>query len=359
MAALAGLPTLVDASPKVLSKLHVPEGATLEVQFNAVAANIPAEATFFSQPKEGTPLTWLICYARNLTEAPKDAKVLAEVKHQSGELSFQWRTPIEDLEARKELSNCLLQVTCENASQTMALRTPAELPRVVLDLNREVATYSLPAADLPKEERLHLELAELFAFPGGATIRDDRRTLKLKERAVIQFQDVPGAEIQIEFRRQVSGELQVVMRPEFRENAAEKLAMTLQRLAGLKDGMEKAIPRSEARIVALGKQLRALDDQIKNMGPRPEGPAFIAWQSKMRGLQSDASSARGELARLQRKLPEMKARLAAVPQMQRFLSDLHQKAALTLRVYAECGDAKLLLVDARLDPASPSRPPGS
>jgi hypothetical protein len=38
---------------------------------------------------------------------------------------------------------------------------------------------------------------------------------------------------------------------------------------------------------------------------------------------------------------------------------MHQKAALEMRVYAECGDAKLVLIDAHLDPAASDQQPGT
>jgi hypothetical protein len=360
LAEILKLPSLVDTAPAVISRLHVPEGKTLEISFNAVAANIPEEAAFFAEPQEGTPLAWLVCYTPNLSGSADDKRLLAEMIHAGGELKFAWRAPIADAETRKELLNCLMRLTCENVSKTSLLRSASNAPRLLLDLTKDVGTHTLSGVDLPKEESLRLEVAGLTGFPGGAALKDDKRVLKLRERAVIQFQQFKGAEIQLEFRRQPAGDLQIVLRPEFRENVAEKIAMTLPRLADLKAGMEKAIPEGEAKLVVLGKEIKALNQQLKNLGPRPGGgAAFAAWQTKLGSLQSEISRSNSQISRLSRRLPEMRARLAAVPAMERFLRDMHQKAALEVRVYAECGDAKLVLIDARLDPAAEGRQPGT
>jgi chromosome segregation ATPase len=173
------------------------------------------------------------------------------------------------------------------------------------------------------------------------------------------FEQLPGAEIQLEFRRQTEGDLQLVLRPEFHENRTEEFPMTLSRLADLKKSMEKRIPEDEAKFVVLGKEIKALNQQLKDLGPRPGGVAFAAWQTKVNSLQSGISSKSSQMSRISRRLPELKARLAAVPEMERFLREMHQKAALEMRVYAECGDAKLVLIDAHLDPAASDQQPGT
>ena len=354
------LPALVDTAPAPITRLHLPDAKTLEISFNSVAANVPADAAFFVESKEGTSQAWHVCYTPNLSGSTNDKRVLAEMSHAEGELKFAWRAPIDDAEIRKELLNCLMRLTCENVSKTSLLRAASNVPRVTLDLTKDVGTHLLPGADLPKEESVRLEIAALRAFPGDAALKDDKRVLKLKEKAVIQFQQWKGAEIQLEFRRQGEGDLQVLLRPEFRENAADKFSMTLPRLAELKEAMEKSIPENEAKLVVLGKEIKALNQQLKDLGPRPGGgAAFAAWQGKLNSLQSAISNRNSQLSRISRRLPELKARLAAAPAMERFLRDMHQKAALELRVYAECGDAKLVLVNAHLDPATDEQQPGT
>ncbi len=345
------LPSLVDTAAVVLCKLHVPAGKTLDLSFNAVAANIPAEAGFLTELQPGASPVWLVSYAPNLNGAANEKKPLAELTHAAGELAFQWRSPIEDAPARKELSNCLLRLSCDSVEKTALLRAPSLVPRLALDLNRDVSSHSLPALDLPKEDGLRLEIA-LTGFPAGAALKDDKRVLKLKERTTIEFAQFEGAVIQLEFRRLAASDLQVVLRPEFRENSVDKFAMTLPRLAGLKAALETSIPEGEAKYVALGKDLKALDKQLRDLGPRPGGAAFVVWQSNRTRIESSMSSCKSQASRLARRLPGMKARLAAVPAMQRFLGEMHQKASLTVKVYAECGDARLVMIDARLDPAA-------
>lgn len=345
------LPSLVDTAPVVLCPLHVPVGIPLGIAFNAVAANVPAEAAFLAEIKSESPRTWLVCYFPDTSGSPQDKRVLGEIRHADGELSFVWRTPIEDTDARRELSNCLLKLSCRDVAKTAVLREPEQTPRLKLDLRREVQTHTWPAADLPNEETLRLEIAEMPGFPTGAKLKDERRVLRLKERATIQFEQVSGAEINVEFRR-VAENLQIVIRPEFRENAADSFPMTLPRLAEFKASLQKAVPEAEARIVALGKELKSLDRQLKDLGGRPaSGPAFVAWQGRLRNLQSAASSARTQISRLQRRLPEMKARLANAPHLEQFLGDLQSRGTLRVQLYAECGDARLVVRDMVLDPA--------
>ncbi|HUE73517.1 MAG TPA: hypothetical protein VMP01_21755 [Pirellulaceae bacterium] len=346
------LPSLVDTGPAVLCPLHVPAGQTLDISLNAVAADIPEEAALLIERDSSVSPSWLFFYAPDLSDAAQEKKPLAVLEHAGGELKFTWRSPIEDAPARKELANCLLRLTCGKASKTAFLRVPQEMPRLRIDLERVVSLHTLPALDPPQEDALRLEIAELTGFPSGAGIRDDKRLLKLKERATIEFAQFQGAEIQLEFLRHPAGELQIVMRPEFRENAAEKIAMTRPRLADLKKGLEKSIPEGEAKLVALRKEAQALEQQLRNLGPRPGGAAFAAWQSKRISLEGSLSSCRSQASRLQRRLPEMKARLSAVPQMENFLNDLHQSGSLTVKVVAECGDARGTIVDARLDPVA-------
>ena len=352
------LPALVDTAAAVLCPLHLPPGKTVDISLNAVAANVPAEATLLIEPNAGAAASWLFSYAPNVNDAAQDKRPLAELKHVGGELVFTWRSPIDDADARKELANCVLRMTCGSTAKTTVLRVPLELPQVRVDLARDITTIALPVLDPPKEDSLRLEIVELKGFPTGAAMREGKQLLKLKERGTIEFAHMQGAEMQLEFRRHPTEGLQLVIRPEFRENAAEKTIMTLPRLVELKKDLEKLIPQSEAKLVALGKEARALSDQLQDLGGRPAGgPAFVAWQSKRTRLESALSSARSQASRLSRRLPEMKARLAAVPQVQQFLTSIHTQGSLVVRVVAECGDARLAVIDARLAPSAPAQSP--
>ncbi len=344
------LPSLVDTASVVLCPLHVPAGKSLEISLNAVAANIPAQAALLIEPDADGGARWKCSYMHDLNAA-QDKRLLGELKHAGGELSFQWHSPIEDAEARKELANCLLRLTCGSISKTAFLRVPQEVPRLGMDLERDLAVHTLPALDPPKEESLRLEIVELIGFPGSASVRDAKQLLKLKERATIEFAQLPGAEIQLEFRRHpTSGNLEVVLRPEFRENAVEKFTMTLPRLVELKTDLEKLIPEHEATLVSLGNDARAIDDELRRLGPRPGGPAFVAWQSKRTRLESALSSCKSKASKLQRRLPELKARLAVAPKLEQFLRNMHEHASLKVKLLAECGEARLVVLDARLNP---------
>jgi hypothetical protein len=344
------LPPIVDTQAAALSPLHLPEGKTLDVSFNVVAANIPAGAAFVAEHKDGSVPTWDLCYVPNLSEPATGKRLLAHLSHESGELKFAWRLPIEDAELRQELANCLLRLTCENTVKLAALRVPLEMPRLALDLTRDTTTQVLVAEAAPKEEALYLEIAELRGFPAGVKMEKDKRVLKLKERATIQFDQMAGAEIHVDFRRTTGGEFQVVFRPEFHENAADKFSMTLTRLDGLRKGLEKSIPEGEAEIKALTKQLKSLDSELRGMGRAPGGAAFVAWQTKRVKLESAISSGKRKLSRLQRTLPEMKARLSQVPHMEQFLRTIQSEASLVVRIVAECGDGKIVLAQTTLDP---------
>jgi hypothetical protein len=138
------LPSLVDTSSAILCPLHVPAGKTLDIALNAVAANIPAEAALLIERDASAGASWLFSFAPDLSSAAQDKKPLAVLEHAGGKLKFTWRSPIEDAQVRKELANCLLRVTCGTTSKTSVLRVPQEMPRLKVDLERNVSIF--PAA---------------------------------------------------------------------------------------------------------------------------------------------------------------------------------------------------------------------
>jgi prefoldin subunit 5 len=59
----------------------------------------------------------------------------------------------------------------------------------------------------------------------------------------------------------------------------------------------------------------------------------LAKKQQLDAIASKAKSCNRRISSLQRRIPEMKAREAAIPQLEQLVSSLHNKAQLSIRIF--------------------------
>jgi hypothetical protein len=319
----------------------------LEVSIRAGGATIPAQAAFFTEA-DAPRRSWTVNYSADIN-AGTSKVLLGTIRREAGDLTFAWSEPAADAALRRQLLNCHLELRKDKTSRLIQLREPVANGPLVLDLSKDTQSLSLPITDPPKQELLRFEIQDLIDFPGGAKLRGSS-SAALGKTLMIEFADLPGAQIEIRFHRpSANSGLALRLEPTFRENATKEFELTLARLEAFRSGIERSLSRARQDLPVLVNEVSALQRKLKSL--LDNAPAAndlqvrFPWEQQVSQLNSNIKRGASKVATLQRQIPEFEARLAAVPKMRTFLEGVHQKASIRYLVCAECGDHDLVLVD--------------
>jgi hypothetical protein len=340
------LPALISTSPEKLLSLTCEPREKFEVSVRNAAANILPEAAFFAQA-DASQQSWSVGYAADVNSGAGKTPV-ATIRREGLDLTLAWSQPTADLELRKQLGNCQLELRHGSDSRLVQLRLPLAAGPAVLDLTKDVQTIEFPVADLPRQERFHLDIQELVQFASGGKVRGNTTSLSLGKQAVIEFADQPGAEIRLRFfRPTATANPTLRIEPAFKENAAREFELTLPRLDALKKAAEENIVRDRSQLSDAKDALSNLKSKLDSA--RSNQPSNIqqlgAWQQTVAALARGVDKAGDRLQLLQRRIAENQARLIAEPKMREFLNSLHLKAEIRYVLSAECGEQDVILVD--------------
>jgi len=346
------LPSLITTSSvKLLSLARDPDDS-FRVNIRSLAANLPESAAIFAEPGS-RPRSWNISYVADLN-ARQGILPLAELRGEGSDLIFTWNAQ-GAIEQAKQLANCQLELRAAASACIVSLREPQTVGEVVLDLSTDKQDVDFPVADLPRPDRLRPEIKELVDFPTGTKMRRDLNSIELGKSTIIEFAELPGAEIGLRFFRPSATSNAVLrLEPIFKENAASKHDLTTEHLTEMETALTRTVKNAQSQLPGAQSDLKGAQSALRSLqGSRPSNfQQITAWQQQVTRADGQVTKAAGRVKLLQKQIVEGQSRLAAVPKIRTFLDDLHQRATIRYVVVAESGESDLLVVDGQR-PKSP------
>jgi hypothetical protein len=302
------------------------KGRLLQIDLLDRAAPLAAsERIVLQRLQEDGIVAWSVAVLDSTsTENSRDE--ISEFTFADDELLFRWFAGANETH-ESLLKNCLLRLNCDEHSRVVSLRQPQQSKPLKLDMSKRREVHTFTINDLPNGDLLKLSLGELTNFPNKPQYRDDKRTAALGENVVIEFEEVPGAEIEFKFIAQSSGELAIAVTPRFRENAASRIAMTKGNLDTRYRAAEKSIVKTNVAIAQSQAAIRSLRRQRGNDG-------------KIDQLNEKIDDDRETIRMLQ-------TTLANGPKFLKFFESLERTATVPFRIAASVEDqATIALVEA-------------
>jgi hypothetical protein len=345
------LPPLAAFSPYVLESFPQDSPATIELSLTSSAADLPAGSAIEIQPQAESG-SWTVAYAPD--SAPTAGRVaLATLSHEGRDLQFTWLQPFANAELRRQLANCQLMLCQGEITRLIQLRARNVQNRLLLDLSDDRQTVEFALPDLPKLANLRLQVHSLSGFPGGTSIRGGIKSLAIGKSAVIEFAETPGAEIELRFFKP-SGSDNVVLRaePVFMENRARESELSLKNLDEAQKRIKKARDRDTENLQKAQTNRDAARRTVDQLRAKPPMNAVERqiYGPAMRAALDRLEDQEGRLRTLTAQIARADARLQAVPKLRSFIQSIHNRAAISYRLVAECGERDLVLVDATEPP---------
>jgi hypothetical protein len=96
------------------------------------------------------PNTWLVSYVSDLM-SPAEKVSLATISLSDVQFYLGWKVPLADIEIRRQLANCRLQIIHGSEVCRLQLRRPHRSAPIKLDMNSAAQLIEFPVLDLPSE----------------------------------------------------------------------------------------------------------------------------------------------------------------------------------------------------------------
>jgi hypothetical protein len=343
------LPSLISSSPETLLALSLAPSEPVSISIRSLAADIPEAAAMFTEA-DPERRAWIAYYVSDL-DTGIGRTPLGRFQLTGQDITFQWPQSIPQPELCRQLANCQAELRHGNAVHVVQLREIVQQPPLVLDLETDRQMMQLELADLPKADTLRLEIRELAAFASGGRMRGNETTLNLGGQAIIEFTDLPGAEIGVRFFRLSSASpLQLRLEPAFHEGKTKEFELTLTRLEALEKAAQENLAEDKRELPVVQKGAKDLNELLGDLRAKNPGKNIALrgpWERNVAAVNKELGRAIDKARLLVRRIAENETRLKAVPAIRDFLNGLHQKAAIRYAVVAECGEQDVVLIETR------------
>ena len=334
---VAHLPVLLSPEPAPLLPLSADPVDPLDLAIHSGAADIPAKSSIVVEKSE-SQREWMVSHISD-SEPSAKKELLGIILQGQSELSFAWKTPLADAPARRQLANCLLEIRHGSEPKIAQLRDVAKSESLVLDFHRANQTVAIDVDHLPAYGKIVLKIRELSNFARGGKLRGDTRTLALGKTAFIEFDDMPGVEIELRFVLAPAGG-GLILRSEsvFKEKSRRNFDLTYSALEKERTEVERLYSTMQSELAALKSRHETAKTNLRNLPPTATRPQIVAAASLVSTLGQ-------QVAAIERTMPALKARLDAVPSVKAFMDFLHERAAIRFSVCAIAGDKEVVLAD--------------
>jgi hypothetical protein len=345
MPSFVRLPALTSSETTPWFSLPREPDEPLTFVLHAEAATLPGNASLRIQALPGDAV-WRIEQVAGAT-AKGPATAIGEIRLAQRDLSFAWSASQGDDDVRRQLANCLLQLSIGNEFRTVQLREPLRVPAISIELDRDRQTLELDVADPPPSSKLFVKVVELVGFSYGAKVHGDAESFALTRPVAIEFAEMKGPELELRFLRQSSGRISVSMKPTFVEAANRKFDLTIPSLQKLTDAQQRHAQEAQAIINTAQNNLSVAQSTLQSLRNNP--PSSLqdqnVWRRQVAAANAAINNLSATIAKSSKDLAEANQRLSSVPEIRGFLESIHKIARIKFAIYAQSGSHELVLVD--------------
>jgi hypothetical protein len=304
-------------------------------------------------------------------EAAAGNEVLARLKRTGADLVFAWAASPKNPYVRRQVANCLLEVSDGKLKRIGQLRQPVRVQPIELDFTLEKQQIETQVDDVPRLDGVRMEVVGWDGFSSEPRIRGTKTAMAVSPAApisplaataavspgppavVLEFTEIPGLEIRVRFvNPQPRGKLAIVVDPVFRESTPPKEhdLRTPRLLDRLEAEAEKPLANAKRELPSAelkAKRAREEEREWKTKEPPANNPRLPKWQYRHRDLTQSATRFESELNALTKQIETYQAKADAVAKLREFLKSSQKQAKIQYMVYSECGEPDLLLIDGR------------
>ncbi len=341
------LPALTSSETTPWFSLSREPDEPLTFALHAEAATLPGNVPLRIQAAPGDAI-WRIEQAGN-PAAGGSAVAVGEIRRVGQELSFAWSAPPAEIEIRRQLSNCLLELTIGNEFRTVQLREPVVADAFVIELDREkpkVIEFDLE--NTPPTSKLFMKVKQLVDFPAGAKLRGPTDTFAFTRPAVIEFTEMKGPELELAYlRMEKTGDIKVQLNPKYVETANRKYGLTIPSLQELYEAQQNVAQEARNTLNVAQPNLQTAQARLQQLlSNRPSNfQAQAEWTRNVYSARQVVERLSKTIQNANEKLVEANSRLTAVPEIRTFVESLHAKAKVRFLIIAKAGAHELVLVD--------------
>jgi hypothetical protein len=330
------LPSLLTRQPRELFSFGEVAADEVTLKLVSHAVNLPENQEFqILRDQDPSIAEWNVLLV-DRGEQPDSCTSLpvASMAIADRSLTFHWLEEAVGTAAR-QFQNCLLHLVVGQRTHDLMLRQVETAEPLKIDLDQRTITRSVAMEQLPDIQQLQFEVTSFENFPTQTEFRNQKQIAEISGEIVLEMKQTGGAYLRIKTARRSDDELSLLVYPMFKVNAAEQIDLTTTRMASLKSGTAQALASAERDLAVNRSELKALESQYKSVNRMSNRNAAqaLAKKQQLDAIASKAKSCNRRISSLQRRIPEMKARQAAIPQLEQLVSSLHNKAQLSIRIF--------------------------
>jgi hypothetical protein len=336
------LPDLTSREPAVLAQIPGDPADPVEFTLHGGLAALPAKTQLVGETNAESG-DFLISYV----PAPDAEMVkipLATLRRDETQLVFRWADSPADPAVRRQVRNCLLELSIGGEFRKLQLREPLVAPRLEVDLEDDKQEFEIEIEDLPKLGRIRLASLNLANFEGGQ-LRGGTSVCEFSKSVFVDFEKMKGPQIEIQLLQQPKTKsLLIKQEGLFRESANRKFELSFHSLDKAERAQQKVLSEANAARSQAQSLLTNAQTRLQQLLANPPAPALQGpWQAEIAACRTTIAAAPKTFERLDAQITESNARLAAVPAIRGFISSLHKKATIEYLISAVDGDDELVL----------------
>jgi hypothetical protein len=288
---------------------------------------------------------WLIKFeASSASNSAAGNLAELQIDPSSGDLQFRWESLHP--EAAAALSNSWLRFDFESQLRYLALRQPQKVAPLKLDFEKDRFIVPLLIESLPATDQLFVDFSPSTNVASTAAFRHGAAHAQLDREVVIEFSDLPGAQVGIKLAKVPQAPLGLIVEPRFKDGPAREYDLTFPQLEKSQRGIADALHEAKAKIPILSKNLTNAQSALRTAQGRTVRNGFEARQrgidvNRLEGVVRDANR---RLIAAREQEAEAQTRLNNVPKILAFMKSLNGRE-FPFRVAVKSTAAELTLVE--------------
>jgi hypothetical protein len=228
----------------------------------------------------------------------------------------------------------------------LALRQPQKVAPLKLDFEKDRFIVPLLIESLPATDQLFVDFSPSTNVASTAAFRHGAAHAQVDREVVIEFSDLPGAQVGIKLSKVPQAPLGLIVEPRFKDGPTREYDLTFPQLEKSQRGIADALQDARAKIPILSKNLTNAQSALRTAQGRTVRNGFEARQrgidvNRLEGVVRDANR---RLTAAREQEAEAQTRLNNVPKILAFMKSLHGRE-FPFRVAVKSTAAELTLVE--------------
>lgn len=264
---------------------------------------------------------------------------VATFKMDTGTLVFSWERQMSELSNVGQLRNCVLCLTSDEQTKTIALRTTNHRPELTIDLSKSSEQVSIGDDSLPSLNDLVLEIEEPSDLAGHQVqITPAERHVSGRDKIEFVLLERDDPPLRVVWAMQMAttrGGRTISLSTEMFSGSLSA-PFTQKRVETMATALPKTVQQLKANLAQTEAQIRSCRQRQSSISERSMPPA--AKQAALQAVQSEMESLAGQRNSIGRQLELNLRRLKVLPELTQLVSAIQKGVRVNGRVYYRIQD---------------------